>query len=126
MAVIGIGTDLASIPRVRRLLERHGPRFRARVFTPSECAACDTRSDPAPHFAVRFAAKEAALKAMGLGRTGELRWTDAAVERGTGQAPELRFSGALEARATAAGVRKVHLSLTHDGDHALAFVVLES
>lgn len=126
MAVIGIGTDLTSVPRVRRLLEQHGPRFKARVFTAEECAACSARPDPAPHFAARFAAKEAALKAMGLGRTGVLRWTDAEVVRGAAGAPALALAGALQERAAAAGVNRVHLSLAHEGEFALAFVVLEN
>lgn len=126
MAVIGIGTDLTSVSRVRRLLEQHGPRFRARVFTAEECATCEARPDPAPHFAARFAAKEAALKAMGFGRTGELRWTDAAVVRAAAGAPTLRLGGELQNRAAAAGVQRVHLSMTHEGDYALAFVVLEN
>ncbi len=126
MAVVGIGTDLTSITRVRRLLEHYGPRFRERVFSAAECTQCDLREDPAAHYAARFAAKEAAFKAMGLGRSGNVLWSDATVASLGGGLPTLHFHGALAHRAAEAQVTHAHLSLSHEGDMALAFVLLEN
>ena len=70
MRILGHGIDLVSIPRIRDILERQGEHFRARVFTPVERAYCERMQDPAPHFAARFAAKEAFAKALGLGLAG--------------------------------------------------------
>jgi holo-[acyl-carrier protein] synthase len=118
----GVGVDLCPVSRVTRILARHPGRFEERVFTPSERAYCESRAVPAQHFAARFAAKEAALKALGA-PTG-LSWHELEVVA-MGGAPRLALHGAAAAAATALGVRRAHLSLSHAGDSAVAVVVLE-
>lgn len=116
--------DLAVIPRMRRVIERWDERFLRRVFTDEEIAYCRRRRDPVPHLAARFAAKEAGLKALGTGLRLGVRWKELEVRRERGEAPRLVLSGRTQALAQARGARRVLLSLTHDGDYALAQVVL--
>jgi holo-[acyl-carrier protein] synthase len=118
----GVGVDLCPVSRVAQILARHPGRFEERVFTPAERAYCSTRGAPAQHYAVRFAAKEAALKALGV--PAGFGWHDLEVAA-DGGAPRLALHGAVAAAAAARGVRRAHLSLSHAGDTAIAFVVLE-
>lgn len=124
MDIKGIGIDLARIPRLRRVVERWSDRFLTRVFTEEEIAYCRRRRDPIPHFAARFAAKEAALKALGTGLRMGVRWTELEVRRERGEAPTMVLSGRSRAIALSKGARRVLVSLTHDGDYALAQVML--
>lgn len=121
MTVRGIGIDLVRIPRMREVISRWEERFLRRVFTDAEIAYCRSRRDPVPHFAARFAAKEAVGKALGIGMT---RWHEVEVTRGRG-APGVRLTGRCARRAEALGVERVHLSLTHGRDEAIAVAVLE-
>ena len=123
-AIKGIGVDLAKIPRMRKVIERWADRFLRRVFTDEEIAYCQRRRDPVPHLAARFAAKEAGLKALGTGLRMGVRWKELEVRRERGQAPTLVLSGRTQALARAKGAHRAFLSLTHDGDYALAQVVL--
>ncbi|HYD40632.1 MAG TPA: holo-ACP synthase [Anaeromyxobacter sp.] len=123
--ILGLGLDLVDIARMARILE--GPparaeRFVARVFTAGERAYCDARVDRATRYAARFAAKEAALKALGV--PAGLRFQELEVVRGEG-APALVLSGAAEEAARRLGVARLHLSITHDGGTAAAVVVAE-
>jgi holo-[acyl-carrier protein] synthase len=123
--ILGIGMDLVEIARLERLLggrTARADRFLGRCFTPAERAYCDARADRAGRYAARFAAKEAAAKA--LGAPPGLRWRDLEVRR-AGAAPELRLHGPAAAAAAQLGVERVHLTLTHDGGVAAATVVLE-
>lgn len=123
-SIKGIGVDLAKIPRMRKVIERWADRFLRRVFTDEEIAYCQRRRDPVPHLAARFAAKEAGLKALGTGLRMGVRWKELEVRRERGEAPRLVLSGRTRALARAKGAQRVFLSLTHDGDYALAQVVL--
>jgi holo-[acyl-carrier protein] synthase len=123
--VVGVGVDLVRISRIRRAMERWQDRFLQRVFTPGELAYALRRRDPAEHLAARFAAKEAALKALGTGLTMGVRWREMEVHRARGARPVLELSGRTRALGAARGIRALHLSLTHDGDYALAQVVAE-
>ncbi|MBI2526174.1 MAG: holo-ACP synthase [Candidatus Rokubacteria bacterium] len=123
-SIKGIGVDLARIPRMRKVIERWNDRFLQRVFTEEEIAYCRRRRDPVPHLAARFAAKEAGLKALGTGLRMGVRWKELEVRREPGQAPILVLSGRTRALAHAKGARRALLSLTHDGDYALAQVLL--
>ena len=121
--ILGLGMDLCEVARIRRLVE--GPaaaRFLARCFTDGERAYCDARHDRATHYAARFAAKEAAMKA--LGAPPGVRFTDVEVTRAAG-APGLRLAGAAGRAAAERAVERVHVALTHDGGVAAATVVLE-
>ncbi|MFQ5688825.1 MAG: holo-ACP synthase [Gemmatimonadota bacterium] len=121
----GIGVDYVAVARVARMLERHGERARMRLFTPAERAACLPKRCEAECLAVRFAAKEAFLKALGTGLADGIRWREMEVVPDARGRPTLSLSGhALRSLRTAGGDR-VHLSLTHDGAAAIAFVVIE-
>ncbi len=122
--ILGVGIDLVPVARVDRMLNRHGERFLRRVFRPDECRK-ERGLLPAESLAARVAAKEAAFKALGTGWAGGVRWTDVEVVGGGGRAPALRLHGAARERALACGVRRVHVSLTHQGGTAAAVVVLE-
>ncbi len=119
--ILGIGMDLCSIDRMQRAL--HNERFATRVFTEGERFYCRQRGEPDQHFAARFAAKEATLKALGV--PSGLRWHEMEVVSGPGGAPRLVLRGAAAAAAAAQGVTKLHLSLTHTHDTAAAVVVAE-
>ncbi len=119
------GIDLVHVPRLRALLGGQ-PAFEERVFTDEERAYCRRQADPAPHFAARFAAKEATLKALGMGITAlgiDAKLKDVEVVR-EGTAPVLALHGRPAAEAEKLGVGSASVSLTHDGDHALAAVVM--
>ena len=91
--VLGIGVDLTQMPRMRRVVARWDERFLQRVFTEQEIAYCRRRRDPIPHFAARFAAKEATLKALGTGLRMGVNWRELEVRRERGQAPTMTLSG---------------------------------
>jgi len=125
-ALLGLGIDVVEVARVRDLLDRHGARFKERTFTAAETAYCDGCADPAMHYAARFAAKEAAAKALGTGVWVEgIDWKDFEVSRATTGKPGLLLHRAARAHADALGVRAAHLSLTHTRELAMAQVILE-
>lgn len=113
---MGIGVDVVALARFERLIQRT-PALVERLFCPDERALAP-RS-----LAARFAAKEAVAKA--LGAPGDLRWHDCEVVTSPSGAPSIRATGTVAARAAALGVSRWHLSLTHDGDSAIAMVVAE-
>ena len=117
--IIGIGTDIITISRIARLMDRYGDIFLARVFTPEERRP----NAPAAHYAKRFAAKEALLKAIGTGLRSGMSWQDMTVTKTPLGQPFLTVTGGV-AKALPPGAR-LHLSLSDDGDLAMAFVVVE-
>jgi holo-[acyl-carrier protein] synthase len=119
--VVGIGVDLVDIDRIRDLLARR-PGFAVRVFTPAERAWCDRRRDPAERYAARFAAKEAVLKALGVG-LGSIPLADIEVVRAESGAPSVALHGVGAELAAARGVVGWHLSLSHSRTLATAMVV---
>lgn len=123
--IVGIGIDLVEIERLAKALRAHGGRFEERVFTQAERDHCRDRADRVRALAARFAAKEACLKALGTGWAQGLSFRQVEVVRNEGAPPELRLSGAAARRATALGVRRTHVSLTHEPGIAAAVVVLE-
>lgn len=124
--IVGTGIDLVDVPRVRRLLERHGERALRRFFTEREVRFCRRAADPAPCFAARLAAKEAAFKALATGRAAGVRWRDVEVVRDGPGRPTLRFHGAAERCAGRLGAARTWLSLSHERGSACAFVLLET
>ena len=124
MTIAGIGIDLVSIPRMREMIDRWQDRFVRRVFTDGEIAYCRAHSDPVPHFAARFAAKEAGLKALGTGLQLGVRWRELEVRRERTQAPTLTLSGRSREIGFGKGGSRMLLSLTHEGDYALAQAML--
>lgn len=121
--MIGIGVDVVEIERFRRSLERT-PTMRDRLFTEVELAYVAPQSDPVPSLAVRFAAREAVMKSLGLG-LGAFGFHDVWVERAASGAPSLAFAGRAAELAAEAGVSRWHVSLTHSDLVAVAYVVAE-
>jgi holo-[acyl-carrier protein] synthase len=121
--IVGLGLDATDIPRIASVIERYGDRFLKRIFTEGEIAYCMRRRVPAIHFAGRFAAKEAAMKALGTGHTPEVLWRCVEVVRHGGP-PQLQFHGGAARRFTAIGARSSLLTITHSDTLALAEVLL--
>ena len=124
----GIGMDMADIDRIARVLARHPERARRRLFTEGERAYCDRRAQPARHFAARFAAKEAAYKALaGSAEARHIHWLEIEVANSPLDGrPMLLLHGTAAKRAAELGVGTVHITLTHSAEVAAAVVVLES
>ncbi len=124
--IYGIGVDLIRVERIARAVDRHGERFLGRVFTDREIAHCQRRVGRASCLAMRFAAKEAFSKALGVGlRRGGIRWQDVEVIPDAMGKPELVITGRAAQLCEAAGIRGMHLTLTDEDPHALAVVILE-
>ncbi len=125
MCVIGIGIDLVETARFKTTLARWDRRFINRVFLEGEQAYCDATSQPWMHYAARFAVKEAVAKAFATGIGSRLSWRDIEVVRDpeTG-APSVALSAQGRALADGIGVRKVLISISHTGQHAIAQAVL--
>jgi holo-[acyl-carrier protein] synthase len=124
--IVGLGTDLAEIPRIERSIERFGDRFLERIFTPAEIAYCRRKKSSAESFAARFAAKEAGAKALGTGISFGVGWHDFEVRRAPSGKPSLHLTGRAAELAATLRVTGISLSLTHTGTLALAVVVLEA
>ena len=123
--IVSIGIDIIEVARIREVLLRT-PRFRERVFTPAERAYCDSRGAvSAQHYAVRFAAKEAMLKALETGWRGGIGWQDVEVAARDSGAPYLILHGAVKDLFNSSGATAAHLSLSHTSEHAIAQVILE-
>jgi holo-[acyl-carrier protein] synthase len=121
--IVGTGIDLIEVDRIRRAVERHGDRILARLFTPAELAYCQAGGKAQFHrMAARFAAKEAALKAIGLGLSG-VKWTEVEVVRLPSGQPSLRLSDRLTQIAAERSIRSFQLSLSHAQAYAIAQVV---
>ena len=118
-----VGLDVIEIDRMAASLRRFGDRFRQRVFTEQECRYCDAHVEPHVHFAARFAAKEAAMKALGTGHSQGVFWTGIEVVRRHGP-PALRFHGGAAERFAALGCTGSLLTLTHSRQLAIAHVLL--
>lgn len=121
MPTLTTGVDLIEISRIAGVLERYGSRFLRRIYTPGEIDYCRGRP---PNLAARFAAKEAAMKALGTGIRG-VAWKDIEIIRHESGAPSLQLHGRAQARAHRIGVRQLSLSLSHSRDYAIAFVVAQ-
>ena len=123
--IIGIGADIAEVPRLREAIERYGKRFLQRVFTEREIAYCQSHRNSEERFAARFAAKEAMMKALGTGWRRGITWRDIEVSNAQGGKPGLNLTGkALEIFQSLGGER-ILLSLTHTDNYALAQVIIE-
>jgi holo-[acyl-carrier protein] synthase len=121
--IIGLGLDATEIDRIAATIERYGDRFLRRIFTDGEIAYCARRRLPAIHFAGRFAAKEAGMKALGTGHSQNVLWRDVEVIRHGGP-PQLRFHGGAARRFAAMDARASLLSITHTETLAFAQVLL--
>lgn len=124
--IVGLGTDLAEVHRIKQSIERYGDRFTKRVFTPSEIAYAMRKKNSAERFAARFAAKEAGMKAIGTGWRHGVRWQDFEVTNLPSGRPTLRLHGKARDFADRLGAREISLSITHTSAIAMAVVILES
>ena len=124
--LVGTGTDIIEIARIRQSIARFGERFLQRVFTASEITYCERKKNAAESYAGRFAAKEAAAKALGTGISRGISWLEIEVRRQPGERPTVHFTGRAAERAQAMGVAAASLSITHSRELALATVLLES
>jgi holo-[acyl-carrier protein] synthase len=123
MVIVATGLDATEIDRIAAVLQRHGDRFLHRVYTEGEIAYCQRHRDPAPSLAARFAAKEAAMKALGTGAAHGVVWRDIEVVRHGGP-PQLRFHGGAARHFDGIGARSSLITLTHTRDLAIAHVML--
>jgi holo-[acyl-carrier protein] synthase len=123
--IIGIGVDIVEIARFSGVMERLKERFILRLFTADEQQYCNGHRDPVPHFAARFAAKEAVFKALGTGWAKGVTWLDVEVKKEQREAPTIALHGEAQRLCAAKGVRQMHLSLSHSDHWVVAMVVLE-
>ncbi|MFZ0957226.1 MAG: holo-[acyl-carrier-protein] synthase [Candidatus Sulfotelmatobacter sp.] len=124
--IVGTGIDIAEVPRIRRAIERFGDRFLHRIFTAGEMRYCDSKANRMERYAARFAAKEAAMKALGTGWNHGVRWRDCEVTRMPGGRPTLAFHGVAAEFAARLGVKNAALSISHTAEQAIAQVILEN
>lgn len=122
--LVGLGTDIIEVERVRGVLERQGERFLDRVFTDEERAYCGSKAHPHKHYAARFAAKEAVSKCFSTGIGAELGWRSVSVYHGARMQPLVRLDEKGEALLRAVGATHVHLSLSHTETVAMAVAAL--
>lgn len=123
--ILGLGTDLVEVARIAKSISVYGERFIERVFTEGERAYATSKANSMERFAARFAAKEAALKAMGTGLRHGIHWTQIEVSNDGAGKPGLKLHGVAEAVAAKMGVERVWLSLTHTRENACAVVIFE-
>jgi len=124
--IVGTGIDIAEVPRIRQSIERFGERFLHRIFTAGEIRYCDSTANRFERYAARFAAKEAAMKALGTGWNHGVRWVDCEVARMPGGRPTIAFHGKAGEFAAKLGVKNAALSITHTAEQAIAQVILEN
>ncbi|GLQ20050.1 holo-ACP synthase [Algimonas porphyrae] len=128
--ILGIGTDICDIRRIRSIYDRHPERFPAKAFTEAERKKCLARPDPVPCLAKRFAAKEAVAKALATEESGELSWHDVEVINRPSGRPDVKLHGGAAERLAsilpAAHTAHVRLSLSDERDFAVAFAVVEA
>jgi holo-[acyl-carrier protein] synthase len=124
--IVGTGIDIVEVPRITESIERFGDRFLRRVFTEEEIQYCDGKANRVERYAARFAAKEAAMKALGTGWNRGVRWRDIEVVRVRGGRPTIKFYGVAAEFAAKLGTKNVALSLSHTPQQAIANVILES
>lgn len=124
--IAGIGIDIVDIGRVQALLSRYGDRFTQRVFTEAETTYARRSVKPAERLAGRFAVKEAVLKAFGTGKSQGILWRDVETVRGSMGKPEVILYGNALKYLNKLNGTKIHVTITHDGGKAVAFVIIET
>lgn len=120
----GVGTDIVAVDRIAALIRDHGAAFLERWFTAREIAYCSGKAVPSRHFAARFAAKEAVVKALPVVWDGPLPWRSVEISNDPGGAPSASLSGALLDVATRAGVGEIRVSVSHCDQYATAFALV--
>jgi len=123
--ILGTGIDVIDFAKFDRAMDSHGSRFLQKVFTDREIEYCRSKARPVQHFAGRFAAKEAVMKALHTGWSNGVSWKGIEVSVESSGVPSVRLSGGARARAEAIGLKAVHLSISHSGDYAIASATIE-
>ena len=126
MAILGLGTDIIECLRIAQMIERHGELFIARVYTQHEIEYCATRKAATQHYAGRWAAKEAVLKALGTGWVRGISWRDIEVRNNAAGGPMVKLYGGARDVSERAGIERIHLSISHCRSHATATAVAEA
>jgi holo-[acyl-carrier protein] synthase len=124
--IIGMGIDVAEVKRIRDVIESQSERFLRRVYAPDEIAYCEQFKNKYERYAARFAAKEAAMKALGTGWSRGVRWVDVEVVRQRGGRPTIELKGEARKIADKLGVKNIALSITHTSEQAIAHVIFEN
>jgi holo-[acyl-carrier protein] synthase len=124
--IVGTGIDITEVPRIAQSIERFGERFLRRIYTEGEIRYCESKANRVERYAARFAAKEAAMKALGTGWNHGVRWRDCEVVRMPGGRPTMSFHGKAAEFAAKLGAKNIALSLTHTKEQAMAQVILEN
>lgn len=125
MQILGIGTDITECLRIANMIERHGELFISRVYTDHEIAYCSTRKAATQHYAGRWAAKEAVLKALGTGWRRGISWRDVEVVSMPSGAPVISLHAGAREVAESQGIKRVHISISHARSHAIAYAIAE-
>lgn len=125
MAIVGVGLDIVDVARIRKMAEEYGDRFLRRVFNDDEIEYCMKFSDPFPHLAARWAAKEAVTKALGTGFSQGVTWKNVCVINAPSGEPIVLLTGTAQKLASSLKVKKIWLSLSHTWDYAAAVAVVE-
>ena len=123
MRIIGIGTDITECPRIGRMILEHGEQFLRRVYTEREIEYCNARKLSTEHFAGRWAAKEAVLKAMGTGWIRGVSWSDIEILNETGGAPKVMLHGGTRDIAESRGVGEILVTISHCRTYATAYAI---
>jgi holo-[acyl-carrier protein] synthase len=124
--IVGLGVDIAEVARVKAAIERHGETFLRRLYTAKEQEYCERFKNKYERYAGRFAAKEAAMKALGTGWSRGVRWVDVEVDREKGGRPTMKLAGEAAHIADRLNVKNIVVSITHTADQAFAQVIFES
>lgn len=120
MRILGLGTDIVEISRISRMIEKHGEQFLDRTFSPAEQTYCGSKKNFAQHYAGRWAAKEAVMKAFGTGFVTGIHWTEIEVVVEPSGRPKLQLLANTGAFARECGITEMHLSLSHGKEYAVA------
>jgi holo-[acyl-carrier protein] synthase len=123
--IVGTGVDIAETSRLEEGLERHGERFTKRLFTPAEVAYCERFKNRGERYAARFAAKEAAFKALGTGWGSGVRWLDVEITHQPSGKPELVLTGRAQEVARGLGITRMAVSISHSDRYVVAQVIFE-
>lgn len=123
--ILGIGIDMEDVERVRLVIDRHGERFLEKVYTPREIAYVEDKANRYERYAARFAAKEAAMKALGTGWNQGVHWKDLEIVSGPDGCPSLKLAGGALNRATQMGYRRAFVSMSHTRQTVIAQVIIE-
>ena len=123
MNILGIGTDIVEVLRIAQMVERHGELFIARVYTPFEIDYCNARKASTQHFAGRWAAKEAILKALGTGWARGVSWTDMEIRNDEAGRPSVRLGGGAREVCEKLGIADIMVTISHCRSHATGFAI---